>query len=232
MARMVGAVGERLRSHQVLSWSAVGVAAAALVVACLVPSLEIAISAFIGAGNDQRGFRYERELALAFDVGWPGPLALVAGLALVVASVTGIVVGSRPWLVVGSFAVAVALGLLVFDTEDQRLSWAESRGVVAYESPHGGPLLQPALDELKAEARASPEARNPGWTLTGGEHGFSSRGLTAWRVFLWSVLAILWLTGYRLSRLALGPLASVSLVAAATAAFFVWLVVRTLTRFA
>jgi len=229
---MVGAVGERLRSHHVLSWSAVGVAAAALVVACFIPSLEIAISAFIGAGNDQRGFRYERELALAFDVGWPGPLALVAGLALVVAAATGIVVGSRPWLVVASFAVAVALGLLAFDTEDQRLSWAGPGGVVGYESPHGGPLLQPALDELKAEARASREARAPGWTLTGGEHGFSSRGLTAWRVFLWSVLALLWLTGYRLSRLALGPLASVSLVAAVTAAFFVWWVARTLSRFA
>jgi hypothetical protein len=229
---MVGAVGERLRSHHVLSWSAVGVAAAALVVACFIPSLEIAISAFIGAGNDQRGFRYERELALAFDVGWPGPLALVAGLALVVAAATGIVVGSRPWLVVASFAVAVALGLLAFDTEDQRLSWAGPGGVVGYESPHGGPLLQPALDELKAEARASREARDPGWTLTGGEHGFSSHGLAAWRVFLWSVLALLWLTGYRLSRLALGPLASMSLVAAVTAAFFVWWVARTLTRFA
>ena len=176
---------ERLRGHHVLSWSAVGVAAGALVVACFVPSLEIAIEAIIGAGNAQRGFRYERQLALAFDVGWPGPLAVVAGLAL----------------------------------------------VIAYESPHGGPLLQPALDDLKAEARASPEARNPGWTL-GGEHNFSSRGLTAWRVFLWATLALLWLTGYRLSRLALRPLASVSLVAAATAAIFAWLVLRSLTRLA
>jgi len=228
MARMVGAVGERLRSHHVLSWSAVGVAAAALVVACLVPSLEILISAGIGAGFEGRVFHYERELALAFDVGWPGPLALVAGLALVAAAVAGIVVGSRPWLVIASFAVAVALGLLLFDTEDQRLSWA-GPGVVGYESPHGGPLLQPALDELKAEARASPEARNPGWELA-GEHAFSSRGLTAWRVFLWSTLALLWLTGYRLSLLALRPVASVSLVAVATAAFFVWLGLHTLTR--
>lgn len=162
MARMVGAMGERLRSHHVLSWSAVGVAAAALVVACFVASLEIAIEAFIGAGNEQRGFTYERELALAsFDVGWPGPLALVAGLALVAAAVTGIVVGSRPWLVVASFAVAVALALLVFDTEDQRLRWAGPGGVIGYESPHGGALLQPALDELQAEARASSEAPQP-----------------------------------------------------------------------
>src|SRR5215203_5705957 len=160
MARMVGAVGERLRSHHVLSWSAVGVAAAALVVACLVPSLEVLISAGIGAGFEGRVFHYERELALAFDVGWPGPLALVAGLALVAAAVTGIVLGSRPWLVVASFSVAVALALLVFDTEDQRLYGAGRAGVVGYESPHGGPLLQPALDDLKADARASSEARS------------------------------------------------------------------------
>ena len=69
---MVGAVDERLRSHHVLSWSAIGAAAAALVVACFVPSLEIEISASIGAGNEQRGFSYMRELALAFDVGGRG----------------------------------------------------------------------------------------------------------------------------------------------------------------
>jgi len=225
-------MAERLRGHHVLSWTTIGVAATVLVVACFVASLDIAIEASIGAGNEQRGFRYERQLALAFDVGWPGPLAVVAGLALVAAAVTGIVVGSRRWLVVASFVVAVALALLVFDTEDQRLSWAGTGGVIGYESPHGGPLLQPAVDDLKAQARASPEARNRGWELTGGEDGFSSRGLTAWRVFLWSTLTLLWLTGYRLARLALRPWASVGLVAAATVVTFVWLVLRALGRLA
>jgi len=219
---------EWLRNHHVLSWTAVGVTAGALIVACLAASLEIAIEASIGAGDEQRVFRYERKLALASDVGWPGPLALVAGLALVAAAVTGIVLGSRPWLVVASFSVAVALALLVFDTEDQRLYWAGRAGVVGYESPRGGPLLQPALDDLKADARASSEARSPRWELTGGEDGFSSRGLTTWRVFLWSALALLWLTGYRLSRLALQPLASVCLVATATDVIIVWLALRAL----
>ena len=221
---------ERLRGHHALSWTAIGVAATALVVACFLPGIEIAISAYIGAGNEQRGFDYGRELVLATDAGWPGPLAVAGGLALVAAAVTGIVLGSRPWLVVASFLVAVALGLLVFDTEDQRLQWVGRGGVIGYESPHGGPLLQPALDELKAEARASPEARDPGWTLLGDEHGFSSRGLTAWRVFLWSTLALVWLTGYRLARLALQPWASAWLVLAVTAGVIVWLVLRGLSR--
>src|SRR4051794_23080098 len=100
MVKVVAAIGERLRSRHVLSWLAVGVAAGVLVVSCFVPSLEIAIGAFIGAGNEQRVFSYERELAIAADGGWPGPMAVVAGLALVAAAVTGIVVGSRRWLVV------------------------------------------------------------------------------------------------------------------------------------
>jgi hypothetical protein len=220
---------KRLRGHHILSWAAIGLAAVTLAVACFVPSLEIAIEASIGAGSEQRGFRYERELALASDVGWPGQLAVVSGLALVAAALTGIVIGSRRWLVIASFVVAAALALLVFDTEDQRLYWAGSRGVIGYESPHGGPLLQPALDDLKAEARSSPEARGPGWEL-GGENDFSSRGLTAWRIFLWSTLALLWLTGYRLARLALRPWASVGLVVAVTVAVFVWLVLRGLSR--
>jgi len=220
---------KRLRGHHVLCWAAIGLAAATLTVACFLPSLEIAIEASIGAGSNQRGFRYQRELALAFDVGWPGPLAVVGGLTLVAAALTGIMIGSRRWLVIASFVVAAALALLVFDTEDQRLYWAGSRGVIGYESPHGGPLLQPALDDLKAEARSSPEARNPGWEL-GGENNFSSRGLTAWRTFLWSTLALLWLTGYRLARLALQPWASVGLVVALTVAVFLWLLIRGLSR--
>jgi hypothetical protein len=222
-------MGERLRGNHALSCAAIGAAALALVVACFLPGIEIALSASIGAGNAQRGFDYNRELALV-EAGWPGPLAVVGGLALVVAAVLGIVLGSRPWLVVASFVVAVALGLLVFDTEDQRLQWAGRGGAIGYESPHGGPLLQPPLDDLKAEARASPEARNPGWELIGDEHGFSSRGLPAWRVFLWSSLALLWLTGYRLARLALRPWASVWVVLAVTTAVLVWMILRGLSR--
>ena len=48
---------------------------------------------------------------------------------------------------------AAALAFVVFDTEDQRLYWAGSSGVIGYESPHGGPLLQPALDDLMEQDR-------------------------------------------------------------------------------
>jgi hypothetical protein len=186
----------------------------------------------LAPANERPVFSYERKLALAFDVGWPGPLALVAGLALVAAAVTAIVVGSRPWLVVASFAVAVALGLLVFDTEDQRLSWAGPGGVIGYESPHGGALLQPA----------HRRAAGGGPSVVGGPQ---PRLGADWRRERLLVARTHRLAGLPLVRAgapladrlqalpaALRPLASVSLVAAATAVIFVWLVLRTLTRLA
>jgi hypothetical protein len=220
---------ERLRGNHALSWTAIGVLGAAVVVACFLAGFEIAIEAYIGAGDAQRGFRYERELTLAGDLRPLGLLPLAGGAALVAAGIAGVVLGSRTWLVVASFVVAVALALLVFDLEDRRLEgWSDS-GVIGYESPHGGPLLQPALDELNADARASSEARQPGWTLLGGEHGFRARGLEGWQLFLRSALALLWLTGYRLARLHFRPWASIWLVLGATAAILVWLVLRALS---
>ena len=200
-----------------------------LVCACFIPAIEIAIEAFIGAGNEQRGFRYTREVSLALDGGWPGPFMVVLGLALFGSAAAGLLLGSRRPLVVAAFVLAVGLGVLAYDTAD-RLDWAGPGGVIGYEEPAGGPLLQDAIDDLKDEARASPEAREPGWELLGGEHGFSSRGLVPWRVVLWSSIVLLWLTGYRLARLAVRPWAGVLLVVAGTGAVVVVLVLRGLSR--
>jgi hypothetical protein len=211
-------------------WIAIALAAAALVVACFVPAFEIAIEASIGAGADQIGFRYDRSLSIPLDAAPFGLLPVAAGLALVALGALGAIRRPPPWLVVTAFVVALGLALLVFDTEDQRLQWVEEGGVVGYESDNGGPLLGPGLDDLHAEAEASPEAQRPGWELVGGEHGFSSRGLAPWRVFLWSTLVLAWLTGYQLARLRLRPLPSALLVAGVSAVVTVWLVLRALTR--
>ena len=200
--------------------------ATALAIACLVPAFELRIEASIGAGDTQQAFDYLRKVTI-LDAGW-GPLAFAAGLVLVAAAVAGILLGSRPWLVVASFAVAMSLVVLVFDMEDNdRLQWPGRAGVIGYESPNGGPLLQPVLDDLKAEAQRSPEARNPGWTLSGEDY-YAGRGLGAWRVFLWSTLVLAWLTGFRLARLRLRPWASVWVVLGTTAVIFAWLLLRAL----
>jgi hypothetical protein len=140
----------------------------------------------------------------------------------------GALLGVRPWFVVGSAGLAVGLHALAIDTHG-RQDWAEGAGVIGYESPHGGPLLQPALDDLKADARRSPEARDPGWTLTGGEDGYAARSLRGWKVFLWGSVVLAWLTAYRVARLVVRPLRSVVVVAVLTVGVLVWLVLRSLS---
>ncbi len=198
-----------------------------LALACLLPAFELRIGAYVGAGSTQESFDYTDRLTIAGS-SWHGALLVVAGLAFVAAAATGIALGSRTWLVLGSAALAVALLALAIDTQG-RLDWAEGSGVIGYESPHGGPLLQPALDELKADARRSPEARNPGWTLTGDEDGYAGRSLRGLKIVLSASIVLTWLTGYRVARLRVGPWASVVLVAALTFATLVWLFLRSLS---
>jgi hypothetical protein len=210
--------------RHLLGWAAIGVAAVVAAVACFLPAFELAIEAIIGAGDEQRGFRYTAELTLAGDLRPAGLLPLAAALALVAAAVAGILLGSRPWLVVAAFAIACALGVLVLDTED-RTQWAGPGGVIGYESPNGGLVLQPAVDDLQDQARRSPEAQEPGWELL-AENGYSSRALGGWVLLRWASIALFWLTAFRVARLALGVVASLAAVAAATLVVLVWLVWR------
>jgi hypothetical protein len=214
-------------AFRALAWIPVGVAAGILVVACFLPAFEIAIEAAIGAGAEQRSFRYSQELSIAGDLLPIGLVPLGAGLVLVGLALVGLARGTFAWACVASLLVALALGAIVFDTDDRRLGWTGASGVIGYEKPNGGPLLQPALDDLRAAAERTPEARNPGWTL-GGDDAYAARGLYGWQILLWSSLALCWLTGYRVLRLGLGPWSSVALVIAVTAAVFVWLVLRAL----
>jgi hypothetical protein len=217
----------RLRAHHALSWSAIGLVGLILAVACLLPAFELRIGASVGAGSTEESFDYSPRVT-AIGTSWRGVLLVVAGLAVVAAGGAGAVLGVRPWLVVGSAALAVGLLALAIDTQG-RLDWAEGAGVIGYESPHGGPLLQPALDDLKADARRSPEARDPGWTLTGGEDGYAGRSLRGWQVFLWGSVVLAWLTAYRVARLVVRPLRSVVVVAVLTVGVLVWLVLRSLS---
>jgi hypothetical protein len=214
--------------RHLLGWAAIGVAAAAVAIACFLPAFEVAIEAFVGAGAEQRGFRYANEPTIARDLLPFGLLPLAAAVALLALAAVAVVRGSRAWLVAAAFALACGLGVLVLDTED-RLQWVSEGGVVGYEGPSGGPLLQPAVDDLQARARRSPEAREWGWELL-AEHGFASRGLGGWQLLQWSALALFWLTGYLLARLRLGVIASIAAVAALSVAIVVWLFLRWLSE--
>jgi hypothetical protein len=212
---------ERRGIEETLVWTAVGVAAAAAGLACFLPAFDLRIEALIGADDDQRSYDYTSRLSLA-DLRPVGLLALVAAVAILAVAVAALLRGARAWMVVVAFVLAWSLGLLVYDVLDERLEgWSES-GVIGYEEPHGGPLLQPALDDLKARAQRSPEAQEPGWELL-AEHGYAARGLSGWHLFAWSVLALFWLTAYRLARLWLtGPRAAFLVAGASVVLLFVW----------
>jgi len=107
-------------------------------------------------------------------------------------------IGLAAAALVAAFAISAGLTLGAIDTAG-RLDWPGGAGTIGYESPHGGPLLQPTLDDLKAAARRSPEARNPTSQLSGEDY-YAARGLGGWRLALWSAVALGCLTGYRLAR--------------------------------
>ncbi len=218
----------RLPDRGVLSWAAIGAAAIVAVVACARPAFEIGLGASIGAGNDQRTFDYERQLTPLTDLRPWSLLMLAAALVLLATSVTALLWGNRPVLVLLACAVALLSVRAVLSVNDA-VVWAEGNGVIAYEEPNGGLLLQPAIDELKADARRSPEAREPGWELLGGEHGYRARGLDAWWLLQRLVAVASLLTAYRVFRLFLRPWPAVALTAIATFVVLVWLFLQGLS---
>ena len=154
---------------------------------------------------------------------------LATALILLATSVVALIWGNRPILVLVACAVAL-LSLGAALNIDDRLGWVESEGVVGYEEPHGGRLLQPAIDELKADARRSPEAQEPGWELLGGEHGYRARGLDAWWLVLRLTVVVSILTGFRVCRLFVRFWPAVALTAVATFGVLVVLIFQALSR--
>jgi hypothetical protein len=190
---------------------------------------EIGIGAYIGADLEQRGFDYDRVLTAVTDLRPWSLLMLAAALVLLLTSVTALIWGNRPILVLLACAIALLSLRAVLDVDD-RLGWPGSGGVIGYEEPKGGPLLQPAIDELKADARRSPEAGEPGWTLSGGEDGFRARGLDGWWLLLRLTIVVSVLTAFRVSRLLLRPWPAVALTAVGTFVVFALILLHTLGR--
>jgi hypothetical protein len=208
-----------------LSWSAIAVGGGALVVASFLPAFDLAIEAQLGGSGTS--FRYARDVAFAADLRPLGLAPLVVGLLLVAAAAYATLRRPPWWLAVGSLAVALGLAWLVIDTGDRLLS----SDVIGYAERGAGPLLQPALDELEADAGRSPEARDPSWTVFGSEDDYDySRGLAGWTILAATTQMLVWLTGYRVFRHSLAPLSAFAVVAGATVVFWVWFFFRALGR--
>src|SRR6478672_1714276 len=123
----------RLPDRGTACWAMVGIAAlAASVVVSIRPMFEIGIGAYIGAGNEQRSFDYDRELTPLTDLRPWSLLMVAAALLLLVTSVTALIWGNRPILVFVACAAALLSLRAALDVDD-RLGWPGSGGVIGYE---------------------------------------------------------------------------------------------------
>ena len=190
---------ERIRRNARSQYGpAIGLAAAAAVVACFLPAFEIAVEAIIGAGVEQRSFRYTRELTLAGDLRPFGLLPLAAatrarrvrGRRGSSAGHPAVARGRRP----SCSRAALADARLRHRGQATRLDRA-TRASIGYEEPNGGPLLQPALDDLQDDGARARRRRRSRAGSSGASTGTPPAGSTAGQLFTWSALALGWLTG-------------------------------------
>jgi hypothetical protein len=101
-----------------------------LVLGCALTTIEIGQSAFIGAGEAQRGFDYDRTVHF---VTYPRPgslLHLLGGIALVAC---GLPSRPRPAVVLVAAAISVAFVLQAPRISDE-LQWVNNGGVIGCET--------------------------------------------------------------------------------------------------
>ena len=190
-----------------LFWAACGVGSALVVAGCLLPTIEVGQSAFVGAGETQRGFDYARTVHFA-TYGQPTALFfLLGGAALVALSTFALLRRSSAPVILAATTVSLVfvVGTIRIGDELQG-AWAEG-GVLACDQPLEDcvPVIAPATRNLQAEIRTRPEAQEPGFELL-YENGYSARGKIGWSLIFWSSIGLAVLTLYRAFVLALRPI--------------------------
>jgi hypothetical protein len=194
---------------------------------CLLPTIEVGQEAFIGAGETQRGFDYDRTVRFAtyFEPG--SMLFVLGGIGLVGLAVVALVRGSR-----AIFVLAAALVSLAFVVEAVRigdeLRW-EERGVYACQTELEDcvPFIAPAVRDLQAEILRRPEAHDREFELL-DRNGYRSRGKGGWWVIVWTTVVIAGVTAFRAFNLVLRPLWAGVAVAACALVGLVILVLKSL----
>jgi len=194
-------------SHR-LFWLACLAAGLVITVACFLPAIEFGDTAYIGAGDEQRSFVFNRSLTLAGYVR-PGSLPfLVGGPLLTLAGLYGLARGTRAPAVVLVCAVSIAAAVQSLRIAAE-LQWTEIDSGVAVcgradedrTLDECAPFLAPAIRDLQREVLARPIARDPEFGLLGGEDGYRARGLAGWRLLQPVVYLLAPWASYRLLRL-------------------------------
>ena len=199
-------------SEERLSWLVCLFGGALLVVGCALRGIEIGTGAFIGAGEEQRGFDYDRTIHLAAYARPGALLYLLGGIGLVVLSVVALRRGSRTALVLAAAAISFACVVQAARIADE-LQWSEGGGVYACEDglERCAPFLAPAVRELQEDILQRAEARDPEFELL-DEDGYRARGLVGWSVLLWTSILLAGITLFSSFRLVLRPLWAIVLV--------------------
>jgi hypothetical protein len=185
-------------------WIVCALGGTLLLVGSVLPTIEVGQGAYIGAGDSQRSFDYNRTLHFASYL-QPGSLLFVlGGLALVALSIAGFVRGTHAALVLGAAALSIAFVVEAVRISDE-LRWSDS-GVYACEEPleRCTPFIAPAIRDLQAEIRRRPEAREAEFALL-ERNGYRSRGKLGWQLILWTSALLAAVTLYRAFLLVLRP---------------------------
>jgi hypothetical protein len=187
-------------------WIVCALGGALVLTGCLLPTIEVAQEAIIGAGEAQQGFDYERTVRFA-GYRQPGALLfLLGGAALVLLSIGALVRGSRTVLILAAAALSLAFVVETVRISDD-LQWGDDEGLYACDVPleRCVPFIARATRDLQDEIRQEPEARRPGFELL-AENGYRARGKTGWSLILWPSIVLGCVTAYRAFLLILRPL--------------------------
>jgi hypothetical protein len=186
-------------------WLACLAAGVLVLVGCVLPTIEVGQGAFIGAGDTQRSFDYDRSVRFA-TYSEPGAILFVlGGIALIALAAAALVRGSTPVLVLTAAVLSFAFVLEAARIGDE-LRWVSS-GVYSCEEGRledCAPFVAVAVRELQADIQEQPEAADPEFELLAGE-GYRARGKVGWWLIVWASVVLALLTAFRAFRLVLRP---------------------------
>ena len=214
-------VVRRTRGDDALRWTAVGTLAVVALVCSFLPAAHLEVSGFVGAGETERVYDLQRDVALVPDLLPRSLVVVLPALALLGTAVAGLVCGSRRWVAVIAFVAGLALAVACYSVETNFTFIEGARGC---DAPCAGFVLLPAIGDLRNDLLSTPAGRQPGFELTGTENSYNAKPFDAWWGLLASGLALGLLGGYTLARLVMSPWRAAVLVAALAFLVLVWLV--------
>jgi hypothetical protein len=210
-------------------WLACLAAGLVVLLGCVLPTIEVGQGAFIGAGETQRSFEYDRSVRFA-TYSEPGArLFVVGGAGLALLAILALARGSSAVLVVAAAVVSFALVVEVLRIADQ-LHWVRGGVYSCNEEPRledCAPFVARAERELQADILRRPEASEPGFQLL-ARNGYRARGKIGWQLMAWACAAAALLTAFWAFRLFLSPVWARVVVALGAFVFLVVVLLRSL----